>query len=93
MADPTKPLKRDDVLRFLQAKSARPCGTCGSPAFDVYDEERVNGRVVLSAPEFPEFKLGGAEALEMIAMSCTNCSTVRFLHRRFVADWIGKNPA
>ena len=100
-----QPIRRDDFVRFLQAKALRPaCECCGNQNYDLFDETQVDppgmdgspatkGRLSLLAFLFPGVAdFTRAKTLDVCAISCTNCGHVRLFSRAKILQWIDANP-
>jgi hypothetical protein len=91
-------LDQKDVISFMNAKQPNgKCEACGGTLFDVLDEHSIDqkgehGRVVLTMFPFPGNDLQKGKSMDVVVVSCNTCSTLRFLNRKAVAEWIASNP-
>lgn len=95
MADETAtPIQRKAIERYIRATQPQGrCESCGSSSFGIINEEDQNAMGTLPMLRFPNISLGDSGRFDVIVLVCEQCATLRFLSRRYVHEWIAKNPA
>ena len=85
--DAIKKLSANEVVKFLDAKKAKPdCPMCGNGTWALVDHESEG------VPMIPMLKDGGLQLppphIPSIGLICTNCAFVRFHAARQIVYWI-----